>query len=136
MPKLDMSANRNYPPELVPDATDSQEELWDSTSEEEEDSVQYGTETKRVTLRASPFIQSTFHCFCVVVYVGIRTYEATIFRTIPQDKLATNFSAWYTFGARWKYLTYINLVSSHSYLQSCNQCLPKVLNPPTLFQGV
>ena len=113
-----MSAD--YPPELVPDWTEGQEELWDSSSEEDEGSVPIGTESKRVTRRASPFIQSTFHCFCVVVYVGIKTYESSIFKTIPNDKLHTNFSGWYTFGARWKYLTYINLVSSHSSLPYCN----------------
>ena len=107
--------NRNYTPELVPvpNGIEDQEELWDSSSSsEDENSVSIGTKT--VTRRASPFIQSTFHCFCVVVYVGIRTYESTIFKTIPADKLHTNFRDWDTFGARWKYLTYINLVSSHS----------------------
>ncbi|KAI6656361.1 Androgen-dependent TFPI-regulating protein-like isoform X1 [Oopsacas minuta] len=95
---------------LVPDGLDDQEELWDSSSSsEDEGPVPSGTITNTLTKRASPFTQSTFHCFSLAVYVGIKTYEATIFKGIPADVINTSFTGWQTFGARWKYLTYINL---------------------------
>ena len=97
--------------DFVPEGLEDQEELWTSSESSDEETVtRTGTTSTTLTKRASPFTQSTFHCFCVVVYVGIKTYESTIFKAIPNDVIKTSFSGWNTFGSRWKYLTYINLV--------------------------
>ena len=97
--------------DLAPDGLEDQEELWSSSdSSDDENEARIGNTSTTLTKRASPFTQSTFHCFCVVVYVGIKTYESTIFKAIPPDAIKTSFGGWNTFGSRWKYLTYINLV--------------------------
>ena len=110
----DPSQKRRQPPELVPDGREGEEEVWDSSSscEEDSDSVPIGTRT--VSKRASPLIESSFHCFSLMVYIGIKTYESTVFKSIPEKELRDTFSIWYTFGGRWKFLTFINVVSAPS----------------------
>ena len=110
----DPSQKRRQPPELVPDGREGEEELWDSSSSSEEDSDSVPIGTRTVTKRASPLIESSFHCFSLMVYIGIKTYESTVFKSIPEKELRDTFSIWYTFGGRWKFLTFINVVSAPS----------------------